>query len=361
MKRYFLLALLPAFLLCQSIASVAAKWEKLPTKEERNYSLTGFNRVVLTIPVDLKIRQASDFSLKGVSKYKGALDLVELSLQDSTLYISWHKEAKSFLKGVNFPNVDFFLTLPELVRAELKGSGDIGLRGPFMGKDMTIALQGSGDFEVERLTLTGALSVTLTGSGDFDFKRITAERAEMTLKGSGDIEGEVLECEGALDTNLRGSGTIKIKDSRANTMRHNLQGSGDVKLTNVRYQKENQVELVGSGDFVVSDCAGEGKTNLRLRGSGDMRIANLNAAALDAELVMSGTMRILDGSVANLTISLMGSGDMLFKGMKAQNARVWRKGSGDVELYVTDKLYIDEASGSGALRYVGSPAVMVKK
>ena len=359
MKRYFLLALLPAFLLCQSIASVAAKWEKLPTKEERNYSLTGFNRVVLTIPAELKIRQTDEYSLKGVSKYKGALDVVSLSIKDSTLYITWKDDGSMLYR--NSPKVEFFLTLPELVRAELKGLGDIDLRGAFTGKDMTIALQGSGDFEVERLTLTGALRVTLTGRGDLDFKRITAERAEMTLQGSGDIEGEVLECEGALDTNLRGSGTIKIKDSRANTMRHNLQGSGDVKLTNVRYQKENQVELVGSGDFVVSDCAGEGKTNLRLRGSGDMRIANLNAAALDAELVMSGTMRILDGRVPNLTISLMGSGDMLFKGMKAQKARVWRKGSGDVELYVTDKLYIDEASGSGALRYVGSPAVMVKR
>lgn len=359
MKRYFLLALLPAFLLCQSIDSVAAKWEKLSTKEERNYPLTGFKHVMLGIPAELKIRQTDEYSFKGVSKYKGALDVVSLSVKDSTLYITWKDDGSMLYR--NSPKVEFFLTLPELVRAELKGLGDIDLRGPFTGKDMTIALQGSGDFEVERLTLTGALSVTLTGSGDFDFKRITAEQAEMALQGSGDIEGEVLECEGALDMNLRGSGTIKIKDSRANTMRHNLQGSGDIKLTNVRYQKENQVELVGSGDFVVSDCAGEGKTNLRLRGSGDMRIANLNAEALDAELVMSGTMRILDGSVANLTISLMGSGDMLFKGMKAQKARVWRKGSGDVELYVTDKLYIDEASGSGALRYVGSPAVMVKK
>ena len=360
MNKYLLLPLLLPLVLYSACTTSATKWERLPAQEERVYPLSGFNRVVLSVPAELKIRQAGDFSLKGVSKYKGALDHISLSVKEETLYIAW-KEDEPLLQSRNYPKVEYFLTLPELVQADLRGSGDIDLLGSFTGEAMNFNLQGSGDFEVQRLELKGALSINLTGSGDFDFKHITAQSASVNLQGSGDIEGERLESEGALDSNLRGSGTIKIKELSAEIMHHYLQGSGDFKLTNIKFVEENLMELVGSGDFAVNDCLGDGKTTLRLRGSGDMRIANLRTETLNAELVMSGTMRILAGSVETLAASLEGSGDILFKELKAARARVWRKGSGDMELYVTDKLYIDEASGSGSLRYAGSPTIMVKK
>ena len=364
MKRYLPLLLFPVLscmgLFTTSCHSVAARWEKLSGPEERNYPLGGFHRVELSVPVDVKIRQSKSFSVRGTSKYKGVLDLIDLSVRDSTLYLTWKKETGPW-QGSNFPDVDFYVSVPYLRGVALRGSGDIDLKDAFTGTDFTAYLHGSGDIEMDNMTLTGDIEMELEGSGDISFKYVRAAAAKIALRGSGEVSGKKLECTDELQATLQGSGTVEIHDNRARSLHYTLQGSGDFKLSDITAKEDALMEVVGSGDLIVKNCNGDRKVALRLSGSGDIRIANLMAESLETELVMSGDIRVTQGNVGQLSVSQTGSGDIYLKGVQTQQARVWRKGSGDIDIHVTEDLFIDENEGSGAIRYIGSPNVRVKR
>jgi hypothetical protein len=94
---------------------------------------------------------------------------------------------------------------------------------------------------------------------------------------------------------------------------------------------------------------------VRISGSGDVRLDRLTATRVHCDLVGSGKV-LLSGSVVNQRIRLSGSGDYMAPDLKSQTATVSISGSGDAEVWV-ERTLEGRIAGSGDIRYYGTPTV----
>lgn len=93
---------------------------------------------------------------------------------------------------------------------------------------------------------------------------------------------------------------------------------------------------------------------VRLLGSGDVRLVGVSNAGLTLNIEGSGDVEAL-GRTGMLDATIAGSGDFRLRGLYARNARVRILGSGDATVAVSGGLDAN-VSGSGDIRYVGRPA-----
>jgi hypothetical protein len=94
---------------------------------------------------------------------------------------------------------------------------------------------------------------------------------------------------------------------------------------------------------------------VRISGSGDVKIDDLTVARVRCDLAGSGNVA-LAGSAANQRIRISGSGDYRASSLKSDAATVSISGSGDAEVWAERTLEA-RISGSGDLHYYGAPAV----
>ena len=134
----------------------------------------------------------------------------------------------------------FYLTVRELDRIVLSGSGDI--RAPDLeARRFSVTISGSGDVELEKLD-ADTLDVTISGSGSLDVADGQVTGQNVTISGSGTHTARDLESERA-KVIIVGSGaaTIRVNDH----LRAIITGSGDV-----RYLGNPAIDssVTGSGD-----------------------------------------------------------------------------------------------------------------
>ena len=118
------------------------------------------------------------------------------------------------------------------------------------------------------------------------------------LKGSGDFECQKQLDTDNLDVSLRGSGDIKFADIICDQVNVSLVGSGDVDLRKVK-MLHSYVDLVGSGDVKVHFEEG-GAVETVLTGSGDIA---------------------LTGNVQTYKSNVRGSGDMHTDGLRISESK----------------------------------------
>ncbi len=334
-----------------------AQFQKLVTPEERSYTITNFDKIDLGVPVDVILRQAETFSVRAVSKYQGALDLIELNVKNKTLVFSKAKDER--LNG--FPEIVYYVTLPRLEEVRLRGSGDIDLRDRFIADNFQITLSGSGDVRIDQLSVNEHFSVSLVGSGNVEFKELNAQAASFSLVGSGDVKGKNIHLTEDIETTLRGSGVLRLGFLSCRKAEMTLVGSGDYYISDVAFSASADVKITGSGSFRAKRVYGENRLVTQLRGSGDIVIGELEAREYNAELTMSGNIQVLRGNVNLLKASIFGSGDIALRGLLCKVAHTWLNGSGDIHINVLDELYMERVKGSGEIYYSGSPQLRVKK
>lgn len=153
----------------------------------------------------------------------------------------------------------------KLVSATLKGSGTLNIAGELKNDEKTeFYLQGSGDIIINDIN-TKFLDLQLRGSGDVLVKgKLKATNADVYLQGSGDVVISNLDAQ-ILKTELRGSGDMTIK-GKADSADYNLAGSGDMDSKGVE-AKDVKCYLRGSGDMSVHSTQ---SLDANLQGSGDI-------------------------------------------------------------------------------------------
>ena len=93
--------------------------------------------------------------------------------------------------------------------------------------------------------------------------------------------------------------------------------------------------------------------SVRLSGSGDMEIYDLQGEVFEYTISGSGDLRA-EGEIDELDIRVSGSGDVDARDLKAQEAYVKVSGSGDVKVYASEG-FRGRVTGSGDIDIYGNP------
>mgnify|MGYP003583111246 CR=1 FL=1 len=201
------------------------------TSEERD--IGDVSHVVLETSGDLVVSEGEPALT--VRAPEGMLDRLTSDVSDDTLVLD---TTPGFTMGM--ADVRYDLTLPQLERLELNGSGDV---------EATVSADGTVQLDIE-------------GSGDVDWSGLAADRVEVRISGSGNVTltGSAAE----LSIDLEGSGNVDTEQLEAQDAVVNLSGSGEV---DVSASASLSVDLSGSGRVTYS---GDPSTDVRVSGSGDV-------------------------------------------------------------------------------------------
>ena len=92
------------------------------------------------------------------------------------------------------------------------------------------------------------------------------------------------------------------------------------------------VVLSGSGDFISERTVDTDVINIQLKGSGDIKFADVVCDRCDAELVGSGDLDVEHLDTRETSATLIGSGDLDIRQMNAANTQLQLRGSGDIDV-----------------------------
>ena len=242
MKQYVI-----GFVMLVGLASCTSINVKLADKDlaEERRPLSGFQRVELLGSLDVRYTQADSFSVV-VKAPADVIGEVETNVKDSCLVVGMRGEGAVVNFGIaDSDDVTVYVTSPDFLGIELKGSGDFTCDRPLDTDNLDIRLKGSGDIRFRQVICDRA-AVQLVGSGDVDVKLLTAQLSSVEVVGSGDVEmAQQQVAQTALE--LKGSGDIKINFRQCGAVKARLVGSGDITLRGDVATLESNTR--GSGDI----------------------------------------------------------------------------------------------------------------
>jgi hypothetical protein len=115
------------------------------------------------------------------------------------------------------------------------------------------------------------------------------------------------------------------------------------------------LHVSGSGNILAETSVDADELELKVSGSGEIKISELKADEIEAAISGSGDI-ILGGSADEIEIGISGSGGFSAGALKVNEGGVKISGSGDCSVDVTGEL--DAAiSGSGTITYYSDPQV----
>jgi Putative auto-transporter adhesin, head GIN domain len=201
------------------------------TSQKRD--LPAFDAVRLDASADVAVKVGQPQSV--TVKIDGNLqDLLDTSVVKGVLVIDTRKSIRPDREAT------VEITMPELRRFAIEGSGDVAIEGGKGALDLAIGgsgdlrwrgesstldarVEGSGDMRLEGRAET--LRVRVEGSGDVDASRLQAVNADAKVEGSGDVELSLSG--GRLNAAVEGSGDIHWRgDTRTESIA--VHGSGDI-------------------------------------------------------------------------------------------------------------------------------------
>lgn len=120
----------------------------------------------------------------------------------------------------------------------------------------------------------------------------------------------------------------------------------------------DELSISGSGDMISESAIKTDEMELNVSGSGSLRITNLSAREVDAEVTGSGDIIVggqsAEGSELDATIT--GSGNIKAEGFAVNEATVHITGSGSASVNVLKELETN-ITGSGSVNYKGNPLI----
>ena len=223
----------------------------------------------------------------------------------------------------------------------------------------------------------------VNGNGDITTKTVnTSDYNEVKVVGSMDVfleSGTEGSIKVTTDANIHeylkiesSGGTLTIRIEKGVSIR-TKKGIHIV----VPFQDISEVSLTGSGDLVTRDTIKTANFSAQLTGSGDVELS-VEANSVEAKLVGSGDVILkidatrveadltgsgdfdLSGSTKEFDVGVHGSGDLEGASLRSDDTTVYVSGSGSATINASNNLKA-RVSGSGSIRYSGSPQSSDKK
>ena len=227
MKKIFMAAV--ALVVLAAAASAAAHRGAAPERAQERRALKGFERIEQQGSLNVKYQQCSTFSVL-VKAPKSIIKNVQTRVEGNTLYVGMKGSNHVINFGWNKGgDVTVYVTSPDLIGIELKGSGDFECKQHLDTDILDITLRGSGDIDFHDI-ICDKINVSVVGSGDVDIKKVITQQSAIELVGSGDVE--VSQQQSKLTRiDLKGAGDITLNCKNCGKLVSCLQGSGDITLT----------------------------------------------------------------------------------------------------------------------------------
>lgn len=126
--------------------------------------------------------------------------------------------------NVDKDDIEVFVTLPELAKASMSGSGRLWIDGNFPAQaQFRLSISGSSKTTVRGAFSADEVNVDISGSGDANLENIQAKKGDVRISGSGDVRMTVLN---SLKARISGSGEVFYTGNA--TVDSEISGSGKV-------------------------------------------------------------------------------------------------------------------------------------
>jgi hypothetical protein len=219
---------------CNAALGASTPIQPSGAQAQRNYEVTGFERVSLAGPyqVIVTVGGAPSVSASGDS---ALLEHTEIVVENGQLRIKL-RDGHSWSGN---PTATVRVTAPSLTEAGVAGSGDMRV-GAFQAERFAGSVAGSGNLTLEGLQAQEA-RFDIAGSGELTATG-TARDTSLSIAGSGDARLAALQSETAR-ISIAGSGNAEVR--AAATANVDIAGSGNVNVTG---GARCEVNKIGSGD-----------------------------------------------------------------------------------------------------------------
>jgi hypothetical protein len=145
------------------------------------------------------------------------------------------------------------------------------------------------------------------------------------IHGSSDVETlQKIEAD-KFDLKISGSGSVKVAEMKTNSLNLSVAGSGSVKMDAVDCTEDISSSIAGSGDIYVKGSSKQ--LNIAIAGSGDFKGENLQVRSANVKISGSGDAKVW--AEDELNVNIAGSGDVFYKGTPKLNLKT--AGSGSVK------------------------------
>ncbi len=197
--------------------------------------LENFSGVELSADVDVYVSQGKDQSVS-ISGSKIILDALKIDVSGGAISIS---SERCFSDKT--PNPKVFITIPQITRLEVKGTGNIYSNTKLLCDIVEFKILGAGDIFVK--TDAAKVITTLSGSGRISLSG-SANNHFIKLPGSGQIYAFGLETNDT-DVDFNGWGTVEVFVQK--NLNAKIRGTGDVRLKGYPVVRS---EISGEGKVV---------------------------------------------------------------------------------------------------------------
>ncbi|MCD8301943.1 MAG: DUF2807 domain-containing protein [Prevotellaceae bacterium] len=275
----------------------------------RNMDVEDFSSVYIRGSANVTFRHQSGKPSITISAPAGAMDMLDISVNNGVLTVGFKKEAHN-IRGT----VEVTAYCETLSGANIYGSGDITCSSKVEARRVDYSIHGSGDIRCPA--------------------GIEAESVNFNIAGSGDI-----------------SCNAGIKGQNVN---FSIAGSGDISISEVA-TGDFSVQVSGSGDVGINSLSSSNVT-LLLRGSGDIKLSGISCTKLDAQTYGSGDMS-LSGKASEAFYISSGTGCISASKLSAQYVTATASGCGSVKCNASKTLKMSN-SGMGKVSYTGNPRIL---
>lgn len=121
----------------------------------------------------------------------------------------------------------------------------------------------------------------------------------------------------------------------------------------------SKIGISGSGDIIGQTPFKNRALRIRIEGSGDVKLKDLDLEFFSAIITGSGDLR-LEGRTDQSKYKISGSGDIYAYDFISKDCEITIAGSGDVQVNVSDNLNVS-ITGSGDVLYKGQPKNIIEK
>lgn len=200
-------------------------------------------------------------------------------------------------------------------------------------------IEGNGNMVTNTRTVSNYDEVALLGSMDVEL--VAGKEGKIKVEAEENLQEYILtESEG---------NRLKISVKKGYSL--DPSNNKPIRVT-VPFETLDGIDLTGSGDIFTSDEIRSENFEVKMTGSGDIRLV-LSSKNTRAGITGSGDIS-LRGSTGDFDCKVTGSGDISAFDFKAKRVDATVTGSGDIQVYASEEIRA-VVPGSGDIEYKGDP------